>query len=206
MQIKEICAYEACSGCSACMNVCAKDAISMQEDKNGFFRPVVDVSLCVNCGACRKVCPQNDFEFKNLELPTCYAVSANDEMRAGSSSGAFFPLVAQYVLGQGGYVCGAAFDDNMNLRHIIISDEKELYKLKGSKYLQSRLDNTFSQIKKLLTSGKLVLFTGTPCQVAGLQCYLRRDYSNHIPITPAVNLITEINFIYFFPGKLTSKV
>ncbi len=183
----------------------------MQEDKNGFFRPVVDVSLCVNCGACRKVCPQNDFEFKNLELPTCYAVSANDEMRAGSSSGAFFPLVAQYVLGQGGYVCGAAFDDNMNLRHIIISDEKELYKLKGSKYLQSRLDNTFSQIKNLLTSGKLVLFTGTPCQVAGLQCYLRRDYSNLITIdlichgVPSQKVFSSY-LASEFPGEKIKKV
>ena len=152
----------------------------MQENSEGFLYPVIVEDLCVDCDLCRKVCPANGFVFTHPAEPDCYAVMASDELRRGSSSGAFFPVLALHVLEQGGHVCGAAFDENMALRHRIVSCMKDLDCLRGSKYLQSSLGDTFRQVKSLLEKGDLVLFTGTPCQIAGLASFLKNDWNNLI--------------------------
>ncbi len=178
--IKQICEKEKCTGCTACKNICPVGAISMQQNKEGFFYPVVNKDLCIHCGKCQKVCPINGFEFSNTKEPKCYAVMASDDLRRNSTSGAFFPVLAEYVLEQNGVVAGAAFDDEMVLKHIIISKKDDLQKLKGSKYLQSQMTDVFAQVKRELLDGRMVLFTGTPCQVAGLNNFLGKEYDNLI--------------------------
>lgn len=167
-----------CVGCRACMNICPANAITMQEDEEGFFYPVVDSEKCTNCGLCKKACPSLNksevFEENKLN-PDCYAVMADDEIRLVSSSGGAFTLIANWILEQGGYVCGVAFV-GQKVQHIIIDNKEELYKLRGSKYVQSDTNTVYSEVKKLLKNNKLVLFTGTPCQVAGLNVFLGKKY------------------------------
>ena len=171
-----------CTGCGACQNICSHKAISMQVNDEGFLYPVVDNKKCINCGLCLKKCPSKNPEYSNFGKPDCLAISANDELRRHSSSGGVFPLLAEYVLEQGGYICGAAWNQDNLVEHIIISKKDDLYKLKGSKYLQSDVKDVYCQIKKILKQEKLVLFSGTPCQVAGLNAYLGKEHNKLITI------------------------
>lgn len=165
-----------CCGCGACYNKCPVGAISMQENEEGFLAPVIDESKCTNCGLCVKSCPSLNVQYNNTDKPECYAAMADDEIRMKSSSGGIFTLLAEYILDKGGYVCGAAFDDNWDVHHIIIDDKNDLDKLRGSKYVQSNTENCYKQIKKLLDEDKYVLFSGCPCQVAGLYAFLGKNY------------------------------
>ncbi len=168
-----------CTGCGACTNVCPVDAITMEYSKaTGFSVPVINQSKCVNCGLCTKTCPSLNPSFENNKEPKFYSFCADDATRKVSSSGGMFSVIAEHVLAQGGYVCGAAFDENMQLRHRIISSPEELAPLRGSKYVQSDVNSCYAQIKKLLNDGKLVFFCGTPCQVAGLYGVLKKRYDN----------------------------
>ena len=170
-----------CTGCMACSSICPVSAISMQEDKEGFLFPAVDKEKCTNCGLCKSVCPILKSKFHDKPA-TCFAVMASDEIRMKSSSGGMFTVIAEHILAQGGYVCGAAFDENWNVKHIIVDNVKNLDKLRGSKYVQSYIGNIYKDIKALLENGKTVLFTGTPCQVAGLTNFLDREYTNLLTI------------------------
>ena len=165
-----------CCGCGACYNKCPVGAISMQENEEGFLAPVIDESKCTNCGLCVKSCPSLNVQYNNTDKPECYAAMADDEIRMKSSSGGIFTLLAEYILDKGGYVCGAAFDDNWDVHHIIIDNKNDLDKLRGSKYVQSNTENCYKQIKKLLDEDKYVLFSGCPCQVAGLYSFLGKNY------------------------------
>ena len=171
--------YEKCTGCGACMNSCPFGAISMQEDEFGFFYPVLDKNKCRNCGKCKKVCPILHILNKNTKSPKCYAVMANNNIRTKSSSGGFFSLAAQALLTSGGgYICGAAYKPDFSVAHIIINNTDDLDKLRGSKYLQSSTGNCYKNIENLLKSNNKVLFTGCPCQIAGLNSYLGKSYEN----------------------------
>ena len=167
-----------CTGCGACYNACPKEAIKMQPDGEGFLFPVIDHNKCVDCGICLKSCAAYNPHYKNEKEPKCYAVWASDEIRVKSSSGGMFTLMANYVLEQGGYVCGAAWDRNFNLEHIVIHDKEDLDRLRYSKYVQSNTKKVYSEVGKLLKEGHKVLFTGTPCQVAGMYNYLKGDDEN----------------------------
>ncbi len=167
-----------CTGCGACYNICPKKAISMQPNDEGFLYPVINNDECVDCGLCLKSCAAYNPQYKNSKEPECYAVWANDEIRMKSSSGGAFTLLANYVLDKGGYVCGAAWDKNFNVEHVIVHNKEDLDKLRYSKYVQSNTKKTFTELKKYLDSGKYVLFTGTPCQVAGFNKYLGKKYEN----------------------------
>lgn len=171
-----------CCGCGSCANICPVGAIEMSFEENNFYTPKVDETKCVKCGKCLKVCPALEYKSKNTHEPVCYAVSAQDEERKNSTSGAVFPIIAKYVLNKGGYVCGVAWDKNFEAKHIIINDEKDLHKLRYSKYVQATTDNCFSEIKKLLEDDKYVLFSGTPCQNAGLIKFLNKDYEKLITV------------------------
>lgn len=163
-----------CTGCTACYNSCPKNAISMVEDSEGFKHPVIDQEKCINCGLCKRVCPVLNTK-ENSSLNKCYVgYSKNEEEKMKASSGAIFSLVANYILDNGGEVVGAAFDNNMKLKHVAVSKKEDLDKLKGSKYLQSDLDNIFSYIKEVLKNKK-VLFVGTPCQVAGIKAFIKNS-------------------------------
>ena len=166
--MKEIISKNLCTGCTTCMTICPKKAISMIEDKEGFKYPIVDQDKCINCGLCRKICPVLNTN-KNISINKCYAgYNKTDLEKEKASSGAIFSLIANYILDNGGIVIGASFDENNKLVHTAISKKKELDKLKGSKYLQSDLGNIFSYIKENIKHNK-VLFVGTPCQVAGIK-------------------------------------
>lgn len=170
-----------CTGCGACYNICPKKAITMQPNNEGFLYPVINEHDCIDCGLCLKSCAAYNPQYENSKEPECYAVWADDEIRMKSSSGGAFTLLANYVLDQGGYVCGAAWDKDFNVEHKLINRKEDLHDLQGVKYIQSSTKKTFIEIKRILQKGKLVLFVGTPCQVAGLKAFLqKKDYKNLI--------------------------
>ena len=170
-----------CSGCQACANACMMGAIDMEEDCQGFRYPVINHDKCMECGACDRSCPA----LKSAELsgvdygdnPSTYALMCNNSLlRDKSSSGGAFSLLSEKILSLGGYVYGAAFDDNWEVCHRKIDNLQDLKQLQGSKYVQSRIGLVYQEIKKYLSAGKYVLFSGTPCQCEGLASYLGRKY------------------------------
>lgn len=168
-----------CCGCHACYNICPKKAIEMIEDVKGFKYPNINEDVCVNCNLCEKVCPV----LKKIEVnnnPVSYACyNKNEEVRKNSSSGGIFTLLAEKILEKNGVVYGASFNDAWLVEHIRIDNKDELYKLQTSKYLQSNINDTYKKAKSDLDDNKLVLFTGTPCQVNGFISYLRgKTYDN----------------------------
>lgn len=179
--MKEIVEKNKCTGCSACASICPKGAIKLVEDNEGFKHPEIDQSKCINCGLCKRTCPVLNTT-ENSSLNRCYvAYNKNDEVKKTSSSGGIFDAIARKILSDNGIVIGAAFNDNMELKHIAIEKIDDLEKLEGSKYLQSNINNMFSYIKEKINDKK-ILFVGTPCQVAGLHAYLKKDYVNLICI------------------------
>jgi len=171
-----------CCGCSACVQKCPKNAISLKEDEEGFFYPIVNKEKCINCGLCKKVCPFINYEVEQKEnYPKAYAVKnkINKDI-LNSSSGGVFIAIAKYIIKENGVVFGAAYDENNNVNHISVEREEDLFKLQGSKYVQSNILNTFKDAKESLDKGKKVLFSGTPCQIRGLKNFLLKDYDNLI--------------------------
>lgn len=167
-----------CMGCHACFNICPKQAIEMIEDEKGFKYPKVNKEKCINCGLCEKVCPIIN-NSKNSNQPEAYAViNKNETIREKSSSGGMFTILAEYVIKNGGVVFGAIFDEKWKVKHCYVDRIEDLEKLRTSKYMQSIIGNTYRQAKDFLDSGKIVLFTGTPCQIEGLKTFLGKEYDN----------------------------
>ena len=172
---------EICSGCSACEAACPMNCITMIPDKLGFLYPVINNDTCTNCGICEAICPAlSKTVFHDTIVTEAYAAYNKDNcIRERSSSGGIFTLIAQYILSQGGVVFGAAFDDTFNtVKHISVENQEWLYKLQGSKYVQSEIGRAYIEVEEHLKQGRLVLFSGTPCQISGLKAYLRKDYYN----------------------------
>ncbi|MBE6619107.1 MAG: 4Fe-4S dicluster domain-containing protein [Ruminococcaceae bacterium] len=172
-----------CSGCYACYSVCPVNSIAMKSDDEGFKYPVVDAATCINCGLCEKACPiiKGEENEDTSRVPTAYAAFNNDEnIRLKSSSGGIFTLLAEKVIDKGGVVFGAAFNENFEVVHTAVEKKSDLAMLRGSKYVQSRIGESYKLAKNFLDEGRTVLFTGTPCQIGGLKAYLDRDYENLI--------------------------
>lgn len=171
-----------CCGCTACVSVCPKQCIAMQEDEEGFLYPVVDTSLCIDCNLCQKVCPE--LHPMNTRTPLhVYAAKHKDEqIRLASSSGGIFTLLAEKVIDEGGVVFGARFNASWEVVHDYTETKEGLTAFRGSKYVQSWLGNCFSKVKSFLSEGRKVMFTGTPCQIAGLKQYLRKEYDNLLTV------------------------
>ena len=168
-----------CCGCGACVASCPQKCIQMIEDDEGFLYPKVDESKCIKCGICEKVCPIIQYTNQNQQQPKCVlAYSKDNAIREKSSSGGIFSEIANYILKNKGVVYGAAVTENLQVEHIRITREEELYQLRGSKYVQSNLKNIFLQIEKDLKNDIEVLFTGTPCQIAGIKKFLKKEYKN----------------------------
>lgn len=169
-----------CSGCGACASSCPIHCIEMSEDAEGFIYPKVDAARCVDCRVCEKVCPIINPTVNDKGMPdTYYAVNKNDKIRMRSSSGGVFSALAEHILANGGTVFGAVFkEDFSGVCHTRADNVEKLSKMRGSKYIQSSIGNSYLDAKTMLDSGKTVLFTGTPCQVAGLKAYLGKEYEN----------------------------
>jgi ferredoxin len=172
---------EDCCGCTACMNKCPKNAIKMVEDKEGFLYPQVDKEKCVDCGICKKVCPIiNKPKERIFEQKAYIFQNEKEEVRRDSTSGGFFSSIGENVIKNNGVCFGAAFDENFVVEHQEANKLENLKKFRKSKYVQSNLGDVFKKIEKYLKESKTVLFSGTPCQVAGLSSYLGKEYENLI--------------------------
>lgn len=169
-----------CCGCTACFSICNHDAIVLNRDVEGFAYPQFDIKKCVECGLCEKVCPIIHYksEPKEGEPQTFAAINTNHRQYLESSSGGIFILLCEYIISNNGIICGAIYDSNFNVKHSFAKTIEECKAFQGSKYVQSDISEIYPQIKSLLKTGVLVLFSGTPCQVAGLKLFLRRDYEN----------------------------
>lgn len=176
----KLCGVLDCAGCAACANACPKDAIAMTSMMDGFPQPVVDKERCVQCLACEHACPVlTTLPNENRKEPITYACWNKDKkIRKESSSGGAFSALATAILEEGGYVVGAVYGERMSVHHRMIHSLEELPLLRGSKYVQSDVGNIYRQVKLKLQEGAKVLFVGTPCQVAGLRGYLKREYPN----------------------------
>lgn len=171
-----------CSGCSACTAVCPKACITMHKDAMGSTYPVVDTSMCIECGSCVRVCP---FRNPGAELAPagCFAaVNCDDRVRLKSSSGGVFNALARSVVSSGGVVFGAVFRGDWMVEHVSEESMEGVARMMGSKYTQSDTLSTFVETRKHLLSGRTVLYTGTPCQIAGLNHFLRKDFPNLITV------------------------
>lgn len=170
-----------CTGCHACFSICPSHSITMVPDVAGFLYPSVDESACVHCNLCGKVCPivlSSNPLSPSLEVGYA-AYNKDEEIRRSSSSGGIFSQIALSILNKGGVVVGAVMDDdNRGVHHQLITSKQKVYLLQGSKYTQSKLGDVLKQTRDELKKGRLVLFTGTPCQISGLYSFLGEYYSN----------------------------
>jgi len=169
-----------CCGCSACEQVCPVKCISMESDSEGFLYPKTDEKACTGCGLCKKVCPILNSASVSSSLQKAHAAyNKNEEQRLASSSGGIFSLLAKQAIMESGLVFGAAFsNDFRKVEHISCKTLEELEKLRGSKYLQSDKQDSYKQAEHALNDGKLVLYSGTPCEIEGLKKYLREPHEN----------------------------
>lgn len=173
---------ECCTGCYACVNICPRKCITMKIESQNFSAPRIDLQCCVDCGMCEEGCPILHIPEININT-TGYAMkSRNESDRRKSTSGGVFSLLAEYVIEEGGIVYGAAYAPDFSVHHIAITKRQELSLLQGAKYTQSVIGSCFSKIKSQLHSEYLVLFSGTPCQCAGLKSFLGKEYSNLITV------------------------
>lgn len=169
---------QTCTGCHACAAKCPKQCISMVSDTEGFWYPQINEEECIDCGLCKKVCPViTPIKFADTFKPVAYACYNTDEKtRLASSSGGVFTLMAEAILKQGGVVFGAGFDEGFNVCHQCVENTKDLNKLRMSKYVQSKIGDTYKEAEAFLKADRMVLFTGTPCQIGGLKAYLGKPY------------------------------
>ena len=171
-----------CCGCEACVQVCRKHCISFAQDHEGFFYPDVDTDTCIQCGLCEKVCPVLHPYDEHKPQEVIAAINKNEEVRLESSSGGVFTLLAEEIINQGGAVFGVRFDEQWQAVFDCADTTEALAAFRGSKYLQARVGNSFEKCKQLLDKGRLVLFSGTQCQIAGLLHYLRKPYLNLLTV------------------------
>lgn len=172
-----------CCGCWACYNACPRHCIEMKEDEEGFRYPHVDKDKCIDCGLCEKVCPLLKPKMDDT-LPESFVVQQKDtEVLRTSTSGGFFTAISKWAIEQGGVVFGAAFGEDMELRHSYAETLDGCKKFRGSKYVQSLIGDCYSQAKNFLAQGRVVVFSGTPCQISGLYHFLRgRKYDNLVTV------------------------
>ena len=161
-----------CCGCEACAQRCAHNAISMKRDKEGFLYPIIDPNKCTKCDICEKVCPVINQKLPSEPIKTYAAKNKDEIVRLQSSSGGIFTLLATKTINNGGIVFGAKFNEQWEVVHDSAETIDDLAKFRGSKYVQSRINDNYIKVEQFLKQGRQVLFSGTPCQIAGLKKYL----------------------------------
>ena len=174
----ELASKSQCTGCQACASICPKNCISMVTAGDGFRFPDISIENCVQCGKCEKVCPVLHTQIVSTNTLAFAIKNRNEKERKDSTSGGIFSLLAKFVLNQNGIVFGAAYSENFEVRHVDITDSNHLSLLQGAKYTQSIVGDAFEEAKKELETGRTVLFSGTPCQCAGLKSFLGKTYDN----------------------------
>lgn len=201
-----------CSGCFGCVSICPKECIEMKSDKEGFLYPKVDYKKCIKCGACDRVCLiKNDLKLNEVNIKAYACKNKNNEVRRNSSSGGIFYLLCEEVINKNGVVFGAAFDEKFEVKHMYAETLEECNKFRGSKYVQSLIGENYKKAKFFLESGRIVLFSGTQCQIKGLNLYLGKQYNNLITIdvvchgvpSPKVFKIYKENLKKEFNAKIT---
>lgn len=171
-----------CCGCSACSSICPKHCITMQADSEGFLYPKVNEADCIDCGLCEKVCHElHPFEERKPQKVYA-AINKDEEIRLKSSSGGIFYLLAEKTIAEGGVVFGARFDEQWQVVIDYAETMEGVKTFMGSKYVQARIETAYIDAKRFLTEGRKVLFSGTPCQIAGLHHYLRKSYDNLLTV------------------------
>lgn len=200
----EICDYNKCTGCAACANICGHNAILMQQDVFGETHPYIDHTLCVDCGLCQKCCPNNNKPQYNYPIK-CYAAFRTDkDKRRISASGGLGALMSEFVISiKKGVVFGTSYDNNLIPRTNYAENIEDIESFKGSKYVQSVItEDLFKQVRAFLKNDRFVLYIGTPCQIAGLKGYLRREYDNLLTVDlichgvcPTCYLSEEIDYL-----------
>lgn len=171
-----------CCGCSACIQRCPKQCIVLTEDEEGFLYPKVNLQLCIDCNLCEKVCPVINPQPAQT-THTCYAgMNQNKTIRLQSSSGGLFTPLAETIIKENGIVFGACFDENWEVKHDYTETIEGIANFRGSKYVQSRIEDNYKKAEIYLKEGRTVLFSGTPCQIAGLKKYLRKEYENLLTV------------------------
>ena len=174
--------YDKCTGCGACKAACPLDCISMQESKDGFIYPNINISKCVDCHKCEIACPIEHRCELEYDSEAYGAVYVDHKTLMNSTSGGAFSAIVEYVLSNNGIVYGCAYSKHLKPIHIRINKWEQLHLLNGSKYIQSDTLNTFQTAKEDLENGTLVLYSGTPCQIAGLKSFLGKAYENLITV------------------------
>lgn len=170
-----------CSGCYACKNICPKNCIAMVSDTEGFWYPKVNEDICIQCNMCVNVCPILQKEEKMETETVAYACfNKDEEIRYKSSSGGVFTSLATKVLEKEGIVFGAAFNEEFQVNHCAVDKIEDLHKLRGSKYMQSKIGDNYKLAKEYLDAGRWVYFSGTPCQIDGLKKFLKKNYDKLI--------------------------
>lgn len=185
----EILDSKKCCGCTACMSICPKQAISMKPDVLGFLYPKVNLEICVDCGLCERICSFSDCYDTSLNFPNPLAYGARHlDMREveTSRSGAAFIALSDWILDQGGVVYGAGFVDHFRVAHKRASTKAERDEFKGSKYVQSDLGETFKQVRDDLKNGLVVMYSGTACQIAGLKSFIGQKLSTQLYLVDIV--------------------
>ena len=180
---------ENCCGCTACSQICGRNAITMRTDRKGFRYPGVNKDLCVECGLCEKVCPMMENYVGQDADPDIYAFQNKTEgILEQSSSGGMFSLIADWILSQGGVIYGAQFDDSFMVVHSRATTQEEVLKFRTSKYVESKFDEVFNTICEDLKSGNPVLVSGTPCQISAIRKYvsLRKADTTNLYLTDLV--------------------
>lgn len=172
-----------CCGCSACVQRCPKQCIRLEEDVEGFLYPKVDEEACIKCGLCEKVCPILNQADKLPAQEVLAVKNPNEKERMNSSSGGVFLPLAREVINKGGVVFGAVYDEHWEVHHVYAEKIEDVYPMMGSKYLQSRIENTYKEAETFLKQGREVMFVGSPCQIAGLRTFLRnKEYPNLLAV------------------------
>lgn len=173
---------EECTGCGGCIKHCPKQIIEIEQDQYGFFYPKIKQKECVQCSVCEKKCPNKKEPEERIEQQIIGCKIKEEAIRQTSTSGGIFTAIAREIIKNSGIVYGAILGQNFEVYHTGIEKEEELRKLSGAKYVQSNLKNTFSEIKQCLKENRKVLFSGTPCQVAGLKAYLGKEEENLLTV------------------------
>lgn len=198
-----------CTGCGLCSEKCPQKCISMEENEEGFRFPKINSEFCVNCGLCHNICPTEEVSdklYNKIERRYFCGIIKDENILIKSSSGGVFGLLAEHILAAGGYVCGCVYNENIEAVHIVSNRKEDVERMYGSKYVQSRAEQTYPEVAALLEEGKKVMYTGTACQIAAMRLYLGKDYDNLYLVEILCHGVPSPGFFRLYKNYLQQKL